>query len=319
MSLSESIVGILKLVKGGAEKSSPSSRVLSTVNSADKLSAIITEIGETVLPRSLVFSIAKSELIVDAGSQRLLRIIHCKPETLIGGGDKALVFAGRNDAKLDKQSEQIAAMLCAFVSESGPLEVTSNAPDQVYSVSEVGFTTKALHKACEGHVFKDAPAKAEEKPKEKAVPVKDSPKPSKNTTTRIQKAEPDKPQSPAPLPSGTGQAGLAFFEACKDQCLNISIFSKDGSLIEFSGATKVKSEWEETGKDIVNDITKWISATSAVIETDQLIVLKSPKLEHTSVCFLADSERTVAAVFKNADLTRIMSCATKAFGWGTAG
>jgi len=323
MSLSDSIVGILKRIKGDVSKRDTNARELSALTVREKLDAILAEISETVLPRALTFEIAdQASLAMDIGGRRVLRVIGVSPETLNTSGDIALL--ARDETMLDKQIAAISELLAAFVNFEGPLTVTSGKPGAEYSANEVGFTEQELREACakldlpdEKPATRKKPAKA--KTKAAATPAKSKPaskaakpKPAAKSSTADTKKKPAAKAKPAAKPrkkvaSNAGKSIQTFMDANKAICTGIAVISPDGKLKSAVGATGKNPDWAGIAKDISDDVGKWSAGMKGLLGTEQMIILKSPGISNQSICFLHLDGHIVAAIFSNSDLARIMS------------
>ena len=348
MSLSDSIFGILKRIKGDVSKRETNTRALSALTAKEKLAAIFAEISETVLPRSLTFRIAdQTDLAMDIGGRRLLRIVRMEPDAPNGLDDVA--FAVRDEARLEKQIDAISQLLAAFVKADGALEVTSGEPGAVYSAREIGFSEQELREACERLDLSDhkppAPEPSgsdSEKPDEPGeVPAQAESKsapgsggagagagaaktgPASKKSAADTKSEPAgaKPapgarrKKPAPESGGVIQA---FLDANTSFCTGIAVISPDGELKTATGARNENPHWEEIAAGIGADVGSWVGATGGLAGAEQLIILKSPGLGNQSVGFLHLDGHVIAMNFKNADLARLLSSVSRIMNWDDA-
>ncbi len=321
MSLSDSIVGILKRIKGDASKRGANIRTLSALTAKEKLASVLAEISETVLPRALTFKIGdQASLSMDTSGRRLLRIIKIEPDPANRSGD--IAFATRNDTELKKQVAAISELLAAFVKTDGALVVTSGEPGTVYSPNEAGFSEQELREACDKLDLSDnkpgktgKTGKTAGQGKTKSTPGKAGAakaKPAAKIATGAAKKK--KPAAKA-KPADPGKTMKAFLDANTSLCTGIAIISPDGSLKSSTGAAAENPDWAQIAKDICADMNTWTSATGDFIGTEQLVILKSPGLGDQSMCYLYLNGHIVAAIFRNSDLARILSSVSRILNW----
>lgn len=350
MSLSDSIAGILKRIKGDVSKRETNTRALSALSAKEKLASVLAEISETVLPRALTFKIDdKTSLAMNAGGRRLLQIVKMEPGSADRSGD--IAFATRNEAQLKEQVTAISELLAAFVKVDGALVVTSGKPDAVYSAKEVGFTVQELREACDRLVVPNnkppaslpeetggkKPGRAEKTAAQDEItppPRKTGAAKTKPTATTVTgaatskapvgeaKKKPAAKLKPTPKarskPAEPGKAVQAFLDANTSFCTGIAIISPDGGLERSTGASGKNPDWAQIAKDIGADMRNWASATGDSIGTEQLIILKSRGLGDQSMCYLYLNGHIVVANFQNSDLARVLSSVSRILNWDDA-
>ncbi|MEE9389123.1 MAG: hypothetical protein V3U96_10985 [Paracoccaceae bacterium] len=317
MSLNDSIVELLKRVRGTSAKAeTTSTRELKAGSGPLRLAAILNEIEETVLPRKLTFRLGDdAHIVMDVANGRLMRMLEVKPDSVVGPNQE--IFSARDDKKKAEQVTAFRAFLTTFAQMNGPMEVTSGPPKTEYSAAEVGYTAPELRKACQDFEFPgDAPEPAE--PDKKAA----AKTPAKKSATKKPAAKKASAKKPATKPRKAATAAqasasiAAFFDACEPLSENIFLMSGKGKVDRHSGGTSAQKDWQSAAGDVASDLAQWIKATSNALGPSQLIVLKSPRLDNQSVCFATEANHTVVAVFNNADLARVLSAASNTLNWG---
>ena len=346
MSLSDSIFGILKRIKGDVSKRETNTRALPALTAKEKLAAIFAEIDETVLPRSLTFRIAdQTGLAMDIGGRRLLRIVRIEPDSL--GGSDDVVFAVRDEARLKRQIDGISELLGAFVKVDGSLVVTSGEPGAVYSAKEIGFSEQELREACDrldlsdhGSPASSASGSDREKPDEPGeIPPRAEDKPASGPggavigTAQAEpvskaavadakagpvRAEPAAESGKKAAPPEPGKVIQAFLDANTSFCTGIAVISPDGKLKSATGARNENPDWEKIATDIGADVSSWVAATGGFAGARQLIILKSPGLGSQSLGYLHLEGHIIAVNFRNADLARVLSSVSRIMNWADA-
>lgn len=335
MSLSDSIARTLRRIRSGKVNTGTKSnnRNLNAKTGAERLAAILDEVDETVLSRRLTFKIGDdTQIVMDAYSRRLMRVISVKPDGLIKKDSS--VFIARDDKTIAGQVEEFKTFFTEIAQIDSPIEVTVDPPEVEYSTGEVGFTTQELRDACKDLKFSVAPQVQESKTESVKVatdkpaaeakvakkpngPATTNKKPSTKKITAVKSPTKSKP-APQAKDIKTSAHTQNIFDVCKSHCTNTLLISPEGKLERYSGGTAARGDWQEVASDIPNDIAKWKAATRWMFATvkdaepGQFIIMKSPRLEFQSVCFVNAGDGTVVGVFNNSELARILSAVTGA-------
>ncbi len=210
MSLLPELRETLAQARKAATRSRNGTRLLAVGGPADRLAAILREIGETILARQLVFAMGPALLVVEAGDGKLRGVVEVDPAEIAHPD-----IAGKPDASRERQMIAAFAVLSRFAALDGALTVTPRAPELFRGMGLDGLTPDEIV-AAETMTAPD--------PEPAAPPPSEPPKP----------APPYEPQLFAPPPGPNTPAGT-FYEAAHAFSTARAITAEDGGIGDKAG------------------------------------------------------------------------------------
>jgi hypothetical protein len=331
MSLAETLIDLLEQSRESFVTQDAGQRLLAATDDEARAAAICTEIGQTMLPRCLTFRDMKgTELVVDAGGRRLMKIISFAPDTLAQPTTE-LMSERRDEALVNAQTKAIGTLIAAFSrAASGDFAVASGPPDGKYLAGAIGFVPEKLHAACVEALKEIVPTPAKvaasalaDSAPQPPPPVAASPalEPAKRVdpTSAMrelirQKTAASGKGNPEPAP----RAGLSpdeitlntFFDSVKGQVALCAILNKDGNVESVGGIDPIDGILE-LADEFTLDFTRWVEMTTSVLSRTQLIILRAGGIQNYSICCLTNTAGMALVVFLNTDLSRVFGLAER--------
>ncbi|NSX56692.1 hypothetical protein [Parasulfitobacter algicola] len=289
MSLSRSITQILDQVRKTATLREDEGRVLPAFDPDERLKAITTEIGETLLPRALCFQIGEnSQLFIDAGSRRLLKVIDLNPQVFLREGDT--LFSGRDDSHHDEQLESLAHMLSLFAHQDGELKVFSTPPQDLYGADEVGYTSDEIEKIC---------AKLD-------ISSEDIERALSQAAASVTERPDTEPKKEQPASGNAPEDIRSFFKTVCQFGHSCLLISPQKQLVDQKQDPQ-NIQLDALTQEIGFMLEKWLTDTSSVMSGQRLIVMRSQAADGASVAFFMNAGFSVVAHFNNKDLGRALA------------
>lgn len=118
---------------------SSATRKLQGETAQDRLGAILQEIGETFLPRQLVFVLGDSRLVVEAGDRKLRAVAEVTPAEFAEAD-----IAVPPSASRDNQRIAAFAVLSRFAEVEGEVTVTPQPPEHFKTMGVDGLTLEEI-------------------------------------------------------------------------------------------------------------------------------------------------------------------------------
>ena len=348
MSLAEKVVGLLQQSREGIVLKDAHSRILNAKDTEDLAAAICTEIGQTMLPRSLTFRGAKnSELVVDAGGRRLFKVKSFHPDTLAANSPE-LMAERRDEPHATVQTEAIGALVAAFIrAAEGEVRVSSTLLGRKYGAGAIGFPPEKLLAAAVAALKKFEPESPipvvrtaansieGEEPTTIRMPTSqaDGVIPAGTLVKRVdptsamrelirQKTEAAAAASDAiARPSLVAKPGatadeaalMSFFDAVKENVALCALLNSAGN-IESIGGVGLFEGILDLNQEFKQVIDSWVNMTVPMLSRAQLIILRAGGIQNHSICCFTNRAGVALAVFVNTDLSRIFGLAERLVG-----
>ncbi|MBD3676809.1 MAG: hypothetical protein HUJ27_00215 [Rhodobacteraceae bacterium] len=183
MNVTDTIAEMLADICAAAEPTFATDRVLTATNDEERQNAILAEIGETILARSLTFMTGDGRrMVVEVEGRRLLKVDEVIPDAIAGRG--ADLFSGR-DADIEaEQLEGLVKLLHRFCHKGGVLSVKSEASNLRNRSQIDGYSAAELQEAADNmeigtmvgwQLESDGPPRTMEERKSKPKPPQPAP------------------------------------------------------------------------------------------------------------------------------------------------
>jgi len=314
-----------------------------------RMKAIFAEILAAGPQRRITISVGDAELVMDAGSKQLYRIISVKPTTLRFA--KATGIESRSYDNLDNQLIIITQLFAEMASLTGAFDMVSRPVPTPYPPKLEGFSPDELKFAYTRYApspslpttpQQDAVAAAEAalgQPAEPPAPVRASepavaaptPEPSPPAPTPVTPpaaavvapAPAAKPTAPAGnlpvfpaenVPVATAalqpETNTKFFDTLSGYCEITVLMNEAGEVLKHTDNAPV---WTGLAGEIAEDTLRWVKNTSSLLPPKQLVVMRSQLSQSHSICFFADGNLITFAVINSVAIGRLFIAANEYF------
>jgi hypothetical protein len=102
-----------------------------------------------------------------------------------------------------------------------------------------------------------------------------------------------------------------FYESVAKHCDLSMLITEQGDVVQFSDSA---AGWFDIGPDIAHDMKAWVMETAKIMPGCQLVVMRSPVLQHQSVIFMTNGSLTAFGAFSSHVTGRIFSIANEFVG-----
>ncbi|MEO8531215.1 MAG: hypothetical protein ABI459_08315 [Deltaproteobacteria bacterium] len=311
---------------------------LDLTNPEGRVKAIFAEILAASQQRRITISVGNAELIMDAGSKQMYRVISVKPETLRFA--KATGIESRSYDNLDNQLIIITQLFAEIASIQGEFDMVSRPVPTPYPPKLEGFSPDELKFAYSRYAptpavattttpRQDAVAAAEAaisvtapevttpaappSPPQVAPVAAPAPPPppvAVQKPTAPQGDMPLFPDDPVPVATAllTADARTAFHDALAGYCDITMLMNTKGEVLKH---TQNAPAWPEMAKDIAEDALRWVKNTSSILPPKQLVVMRSRFSQSHSICFFADGEYVTFGVINSVAIGRLFIAANE--------
>ena len=109
-----------------------------------------------------------------------------------------------------------------------------------------------------------------------------------------------------------------YFEACKACAINGVLLASDGAVLAVFGRG-VQENWLDIAGHASVDFANWIEVAGWALGKTQLLVLKGPHFEDTSIAVLFKDNKYAAITMRNLDLNKVMKLGMEVLAQGAKG
>ncbi len=102
-----------------------------------------------------------------------------------------------------------------------------------------------------------------------------------------------------------------FYDSVAKHCDLAMLITEQGDVVQFSDSA---TGWFDIGPDIAADMKAWVLETAKIMPGCQLVVMRSPILQHQSVIFMTNGALTAFGAFSSHVTGRIFSIANEFVG-----
>ena len=102
-----------------------------------------------------------------------------------------------------------------------------------------------------------------------------------------------------------------FYDSVAKHCDLAMLITEQGDVMQFSDSA---TGWFDIGPDIAADMKAWVLETAKIMPGCQLVVMRSPVLQHQSVIFMTNGSLTAFGAFSSHVPGRIFSIANEFVG-----
>ena len=296
------LLQVLETARRACQSQAGDTRALAAKDAAARFAALLDEIEQSVLPRTLSFAIGDAcRLSVETGDRRLRGISEVVPDTLRDPAFKLLPDLGGGPRS--KRIETLKSVLLRFTEATGEMTVRSSPPVHLKGSGFNGFAT---------YEFDDGrapPAAAEP-----AAP----PEPEPQTAPASAAPEAAKaPVKPAAPPSAEGEAAIpdtlpgAFFQATSAFALSRVVTTADGALAGKAGDDR-QLPLEFLLRAFSAQIEMNAPFMDVVMPGPKAIIMGTQAADMPSVCCLIDESGLAIATVDNSALGAVIATAAAA-------
>lgn len=140
MTALKDLQALLSHARAATAQTTSGKRHLDAKTEEERLQAILTEIGQTILPRTLVFNIGEDRnLKIEAGDGKLRGVVEVSPKDLENAD-----IAIKTEASKSRQRIAALEVLSAFVKEDGALSVLPQPPEVFTTLGLEGLTPSEI-------------------------------------------------------------------------------------------------------------------------------------------------------------------------------
>lgn len=276
MSLPAELRSVLTKARLATARSPSGKRDLVAKTEKQKLNAILEEIRETILSRTLVFTIGEDyKLVLEAGEGKLRGVVEVIPNTLHEADIEV-----KTSASKPQQRKAALRLLSEFAKADGKLEVEPKAPE-VFSGSGIdGHSPSEIYDA-------------EGAPDEEA------------TATETPKATEEKVVDPSTPPPGSDTQSGQFYKTASEFSTTRAITAEDGGVASKSG-----EDQDLPLEYLVRTFASQIKMNSAFTDTampgPKAIFMGSQMDDMPSAICLDDGKSLVVATVASADVDQAL-------------